>query len=166
MLVRIFSCSGRNHSGAARPRSQARSTALRFERLEIRTLMAADANLMAYRPHDRLHQLRPASGAGFARVRSEARTGIRVNGDDDNANGARTTWTTETNRGGDNDLVRVDARGTGSTRLRSTWTGPMARLDERPRSRPPSATAATWPPASHCGSSTQHRRTRWELQPL
>src|SRR5262249_40768253 len=51
--------------------------------------------------------------------------GIRVNGDDDNANGRADYLDATTSAGGDNDLVRVDALGTGST-FNLAWTGPLA----------------------------------------
>jgi hypothetical protein len=98
---------------------------LRFEQLEARTLMVADANLVAYRPVTAYinYALHPVPDA----IESDSKQGpgIRVNGDDDNVNGKSDYLDAFTNPGGDNDLVRVDALGTGNT-FALAWTGSLA----------------------------------------
>ena len=126
MLDRMLTVLRRNWQSRYQPGSSKRlSLGLRFEQLEVRALMAADANLVAYRPvTDYInYALHPVPDV----FESDPKLGpgIRVNGDDDNANGRADYSDTVTNSGGDNDLVRVDALGTGST-FNLAWTGPMA----------------------------------------
>ena len=84
---------------------------LRFERLEDRTLLTAD--LIAFRPVTEFidYSKFPVSEV----VEEDAKTGpgIRVNGDDDNANGQRDYLDKGPSATADNDLVRVDAKGSG-----------------------------------------------------
>jgi hypothetical protein len=98
---------------------------LNFERLERRVLMAADANLVAYRPVNEYinYSLHPVPDA----LESDPKfgPGIRINGDDDNHNGKADYLDPTTAAGGDNDLVRVDVLGTGNT-FDLSWTGSLA----------------------------------------
>ena len=126
MLDRMLTVLRRNWQSRYQPGSSKRSShGLRFEQLELRALMAADANLVAYRPvTDYInYALHPVPEA----FESDPKLGpgIRVNGDDDNANGRADYLDAVTASGGDNDLVRVDALGTGST-FNLAWTGPLA----------------------------------------
>lgn len=112
-------------SPANPPRSRPTSRVLRLERLEDRNLMAADANLVAYRPQTDYinYALHPVADA--IETDPSHGPGIRINGDDDNANKIADYLDTTTAAAGDNDLVRVDALGTG-TSLAVSWTGPLA----------------------------------------
>jgi hypothetical protein len=125
MLDRIRSALRRNTQAGRPPKSLAKSWRLHLERLEDRALMAADANLVAYRPvTDYInYALHPVAET----LESDAKRGpgIRVNGDDDNANKVADYLDRTTASTGDNDLVRVDALGTG-TAFSVAWTGFLA----------------------------------------
>jgi hypothetical protein len=100
---------------------QHRSRRSSFERLEIRTLMAADANLVAYRPNTPFFNYTQHPVADAVETDLKLGPGIRVNGDDDNGNGVKDSQDTKTKAGGDDDLVRVDVLGSG-TAFTLTWT--------------------------------------------
>lgn len=96
-----------------------------IERLESRELMAADANLIAYRPVT--NHINYARYAVSEAVETDPYRGpgIRINGDDDNQNGVADYSDASTAAGGDNDLVRVDVQGNG-TSFAVSWNGPLA----------------------------------------
>ncbi len=95
-----------------------------LERLEDRSLMSATANLVAYRPVTQYidYSAYPISEAD--EVSATRGAGIRFNGDDDNRNETRDYLDKEPANSADNDLVRVDALGSGTTFV-VTWTGPL-----------------------------------------
>jgi hypothetical protein len=87
--------------------------------------MSATANLQAYRPVTQyINSLAfPVSEADETSASLGA--GIRVNGDDDNANGRADYTDLGPTTTADNDLVRVDVFGEG-TSFELTWTGSLA----------------------------------------
>jgi hypothetical protein len=87
--------------------------------------MSATANLQAYRPVTaNINSL--AFPVGEADEESTSRgAGIRVNGDDDNANGRADNLDLSPLTTADNDLIRVDVFGEG-TSFELTWTGSLA----------------------------------------
>jgi hypothetical protein len=97
---------------------------LTVERLEDRTLMAM-ADLVAFRPVT--PYINYANYPVAASVESDPKLGpgIRINGDDDNANGNPDYSDAGPTAVADNDLVRVDVAGSG-TSLNVSWTGPLA----------------------------------------
>ena len=109
-------------------KSLRKNSRLRFERLEDRTLLTAD--LIAFRPVTEFidYSKFPVSEA----VEEDVKTGpgIRVNGDDDNANGQPDYLDKGPSATADNDLVRVDAKGSAGTYTLSwpttlaVWTTP------------------------------------------
>jgi hypothetical protein len=124
MFDRILNALRNTQSGRP-PRSLAKSWSLHLERLEDRALMAADANLVAFRPvTDYInYALHPV--VDTLESDPQRGPGIRVDGDDDNANGVADYLDKATAASGDNDLVRVDALGTG-TSFSVAWTGSLA----------------------------------------
>jgi hypothetical protein len=98
-----------------------RGGGLVFESLERRTLMAADANLVAYRPVTPFFNYTQHPVADAVETDLKLGPGIRVNGDDDNGNGVKDYQDTKTKAGGDDDLVRVDVLGSG-TAFTLAWT--------------------------------------------
>lgn len=104
--------------------AERRRRPLRMERLESRALLAA-ADLTAFRPvHAQLNYLAyPVADA--AEEDTKLGPGIRVNGDDDNANGKRDFQDTTPLTAADRDLVRVNTSGTGTAFILS-WTGSLA----------------------------------------
>lgn len=95
------------------------------ERLEDRSLLAAVADLVAYRPST--EYIDYALHAVPAAVEEDPKLGpgIRINGDDDNGNAQRDYLDAATAAAGDNDLLRVDARASGTSFVVS-WTGALA----------------------------------------
>jgi hypothetical protein len=93
--------------------------------LETRCLMSATANLQAYRPVTaNINSLAfPISEADEESATHGA--GIRVNGDDDNANGRADYLDLSPLTTADNDLIRVDISGEGASFV-LTWAGSLA----------------------------------------
>lgn len=109
-----------------RPRAL-RTPAIRFsaQPLEARCLMSATANLTAYRPVTQ-HINSSAFPISEADEASASRgAGIRVNGDDDNSNGVADYLDQSPTSAADNDLVRVDVLGEGTSFVLN-WTGTLA----------------------------------------
>ena len=112
--------SGSENRVTRRRGAKAKSLRPRVERLEDRALMSAFANLVAYRPVTEYinHASYPIAEA--SETDSRLGPGIRINGDDDNANGvadlldAAATST-------ENDLVRVDVNAAGGD-FSLNWT--------------------------------------------
>jgi len=122
-LSMVF-CS-RNGS-SRRPRARRSIAACRpVQQLEMRCLMSATANLQAYRPVTQHidSSAFPISEADEASATLGA--GIRVNGDDDNGNGRADYLDLSPLSSADNDLVRVDVVGEGTSFVVS-WTGTLA----------------------------------------
>ncbi len=94
------------------------------ERLEDRSLMSATANLVAYRPVTQYFNYSAYPISEADEVTATRGAGIRFNGDDDNGNGTRDYLDTVSAASDDNDLVRVDALGSGTTFVVS-WDGPL-----------------------------------------
>lgn len=94
------------------------------ERLEVRALMSATANLVAYRPVTQNFNYAAFPITETDEISATRGAGIRFNGDDDNRNGVRDYLDTTPVTSADNDLVRVDALGTGTTFV-VTWNGPL-----------------------------------------
>ena len=110
----------------ARPSRRRPATARsNVQQLEVRCLMSATANLTAYRPVTEYinSAAYPISEADEASASLGA--GLRVNGDDDNANGVRDFFDQSPTTTADNDLIRVDVSGDG-TSFTLTWTGSLA----------------------------------------
>ncbi|WP_145026191.1 hypothetical protein [Caulifigura coniformis] len=87
--------------------------------------MSATANLQAYRP---VTQFIDSSAYPISEADESSATlgaGIRVNGDDDNGNGRADYLDLLPSAAADNDLVRVDVIGEGTTFVVS-WTGSLA----------------------------------------
>lgn len=127
---------------ASGPRRNRRG--LRVERLEDRSLLAAVADLVAYRPVNPYlnYALHPVAEA--VETDPALGPGIRVNGDDDNGNRRADYQDKTTAAAGDNDLVRVDARGAGTT-FTVSWTGPLAVWTSSKKSAPVGQGAAINP---------------------
>lgn len=125
MITRWFDALTQNRPAKGRRKPVARPLKLQLERLEDRALMAADANLVAYRPITQYinYALYPVADA--LETDPKQGPGIRANGDDDNANGRADFSDVSTAAAGDNDLVRVDVLGTG-TSFNVGWTGALA----------------------------------------
>jgi hypothetical protein len=106
------------------PPRRRRSVALSTPQLlESRCLMSATANLTAWRPVTPFIPSAPVSEADETSATLGA--GIRVNGDDDNGNGVRDFSETSPLAAPDNDLIRIDVSGEGTTFV-LTWTGSLA----------------------------------------
>ncbi len=103
---------------------RARRRLLRLESLDERCLLAAVADLVAYRPVNPYINYAQHPVAESVESDPVQGPGIRINGDDDNLNRRADYLDRTTSTAGDNDLVRVDARGTGTT-FTVSWTGPL-----------------------------------------
>src|SRR5215203_4713052 len=118
-LDRLLAALGRRSSALRSYGLANKSRRLLVESLEDRSLMAV-ADLIAYRPVTdyidySLHRV-PDSVENcytFGPTCNALGPGIRVNGDDDNGNQVPDFLDSTTGASGDNDLVRVDATGSG-----------------------------------------------------
>lgn len=101
-----------------------RSRCLKLEPLEDRSLLSALADLTAFRP------INPYINAALHAVPEAVEEnlklgpGIRINGDDDNANRNPDYDDNSTAAAGDNDLVQVNVAGEGDS-LTVAWTGAL-----------------------------------------
>jgi len=122
LLGRLSSDHGLARGAKARRR---RSPSAEITALEARCLMSATANLQAYRPVTPfINSLAfPVSEADETSTSRGA--GVRVNGDDDNANGQADYFDLSPLTTADNDLIRVDVFGEGESFV-LTWTGSLA----------------------------------------
>ena len=120
-LLRRFGWGKRSASSVERLRRHSR---LPCERLEDRTLLTAD--LVAFRPVTEFIDYSKYPVSEMVEEDSKAGPGIRVNGDDDNANDKADYLDTSTSATGDNDLVRVDAKGSSEGILSLSWVGNLA----------------------------------------
>jgi len=102
---------GKNWRGVRPARAQRRPR-LAPERLEDRSLMAAFADLIAYRPVTEYINYANYPVAAAVETDPKAGPGIRVNGDDDNANGVA-DFSDAAATAAENDLVRVDVNASG-----------------------------------------------------
>lgn len=94
------------------------------EQLELRTLLAATADLVAWRPVNQYIDYSAFTVPEAVETDPRLGPGIRINGDDDNRNGKADYLDKTRLTAADNDLVRLEARGTG-TSLVVSWTGPL-----------------------------------------
>jgi len=98
---------------------------LQCERLESRAMLAAVADLTAFRPvHTQLNYLLYPVAESVEEDTKQG-PGIRVNGDDDNANGVRDFLDSSPLTAADRDLIRVNTSGSG-TSFNLSWTGNLA----------------------------------------
>lgn len=114
----------RRSAGVVRRRRSARRRPLVAERLESRAVLAAAADLTAFRPvapffNDLAHPVAEAWETDPVRG-----PGIRTNGDDDNGNRRPDYLDSMTRPAGDDDLVRVAVEASGTSAVVS-WTGPL-----------------------------------------
>lgn len=114
---------GKSHAQRSSRRGP-RPTRPVVEQLEDRRLLAAMADLTAFRPVTDYIDYRQFKVPEAAETEARLGPGIRINGDDDNANGQPDFYDSSTPAAGDNDLVRVDVAGAG-TSLSVSWTGPL-----------------------------------------
>jgi hypothetical protein len=124
MFTNFWRLPGSVKPSALRGSNQLTQRRVRFERLERRDMMAADANLIAYRPITEYINYAQFAVPDAQETDPSRGPGIRINGDDDNRNGLPDYVDSTTAASGDFDLVRVDIRGTG-TSFSVSWSGPL-----------------------------------------
>jgi hypothetical protein len=134
VMRRWFGTSEIVGGGVTRQPARRRRT-LALEPLDNRELLAAVADLVAYRPQTTHFNFAAYPVAEAVETDPAQGPGIRINGDDDNGNRRADYLDTTTSTAGDNDLVRVDTRGTG-TQMTLAWTGPLAVWTTRTKSAP------------------------------
>ena len=125
MLARLLNFFGRTQRCQKHRVVAKRSRRLAVESLEDRSLMAAVADLVAYRPITEYINYATHRVPDAIEADPVSGPGIRINGDDDNGNLQPDYADSSTSPSGDNDLVRVDATGSGSA-FSVSWNGPLA----------------------------------------
>lgn len=100
-----------------------RSRRLKVEQLEDRSLLAAMADLTAFRPGNIYFDASPHAVPEAVESDPKLGPGIRINGDDDNRNGQR-DYLDLTAAAGDNDLVRVNVATSGDS-FQVAWSGEL-----------------------------------------